>query len=78
MWWRIEGLTRKSQKPIVDALAQNMPILDTANWIDPYGKDAVGWDYVSLLPGSRAATAKNIPENDTKHYSEAPKCKNNG
>jgi hypothetical protein len=47
-------------------LIDDLPILESANDLIPYS----GWDYYSLLPGSRAARADDLREDATKSYEE--------
>ena len=58
--------------PQPQPLVENLPILESANYLSVYG----GWDYFSLLPGSRAseAIAKKLEEDDTKNYIDLKKC----
>jgi hypothetical protein len=56
-------------EPKSQLLVDNLPILKSANRLSPY----VGWDYYSLLPGSRASGAKDLPEDATMHY-PGPDC----
>jgi hypothetical protein len=56
-------------------LVEDLKILETANWITPYGEGkSIGWDYFALLPGSRATSNKPVPEDTQKHYAEPQEC----
>ena len=70
-WWVGRSVSATGSQSLVD----DMPILDTANLLSPYGKGTnIGWDYVSLLPGSRASRTKDLREDATKHYDELEQC----
>jgi hypothetical protein len=70
-WW----LGASGGGTITQSLVDDMPILNTANLLSPYGQGgSIGWDYVSLLPGSRASSAKDLPEDATKYYDELEQC----
>ena len=69
--WLLAG---RGGEPTTQVLVDNLPILDTANLLSPYGKGSIGWDYVSLLPGSRATTIKHLREDTTKYYTEPEPC----
>jgi hypothetical protein len=76
-WWVLGWLTSGSKtESVTQQIADDLPILTTANWISPYGKGNVGWDFVSLLPGSRAARSQGLNEDATKHFIEADVCRN--
>jgi hypothetical protein len=71
--WRVAG---SRDGTISQSLVDNLPILARANSLSPYGQgDSIGWDYISLLPGSRASRAKDLPEDETKYYTEPEECR---
>jgi len=56
-------------------LVEKLMVLDTANWMSPYGRGkSIGWDFYSLLPGARATSDQRVPEDTKKHYAEPPEC----
>lgn len=64
-FWEGGSEVDQTSQPLVD----NLPILKSANYLLVYE----GWDYYSLLPGSRASAAEGLPEDATKHYPD-PGC----
>jgi hypothetical protein len=57
-------------QPLVD----NLPILESANDLSLYGEDYLGWDYYSLLPGSRASRAEDLKEVWNKEDGDFADC----
>jgi hypothetical protein len=56
-------------------LVERLTILESANWISPYGRgESIGWDFYSLLPGARATSKKPVAVSTQKHYSEPAEC----
>ena len=57
-------------------LIDDLPILESANHLSPYSANHLsphnftGWDYYSLLPGSRAYRADDLREDATTSYEE--------
>jgi hypothetical protein len=73
--WSLEGSWDGAQP-----LVHNLPILENANYLSPYGANHLspdkypGRDYYSLLPGSRASRVKDLDEVEKKYYKEPEKC----
>ena len=74
LWWRLtgKGLETKRNVPLLD----NLTIQTSADFISPYGKGkSIGWDYFSLLPGSRSTQSDTPPRGDPEYrYSEESPC----
>jgi hypothetical protein len=63
------------QNPKTETLIERLTMLESVNWLSPYGEgSSMGWDFFTLLPGSRAANGMLIPEKTEKYYTEPPEC----
>lgn len=73
-WWRLTGVSSETERtlPLIDTLT----VQTTADFISPYGqRESIGWDFYSLLPGSRSEQDATPQRGDPEdRYSERPPC----
>jgi hypothetical protein len=76
--WRITG-AGGGESVQKSTLIDSLTIQTTADFISPYGEGkSIGWDFYSLLPGSRSTEAGPVRRGDPKfRYSEVSPCVNN-
>jgi hypothetical protein len=73
-WWRVTGAGSETKREMT--LVERLTLQTTADFLSPYGRgESIGWDFYSLLPGSRSTRDYIPPRGDPEHrYSEAPPC----
>jgi hypothetical protein len=73
-WWRLRRVGTEQKR--TEVLVERLVIQTTADFISPYGQgESIGWDFYSLLPGSRSTRDETPLRGDPEHrYSEKPPC----
>jgi hypothetical protein len=77
-WWRITGVGTQRQRTLT--LIDRLTIQTNVDFLNVYGPakpgENIGWDFFSLLPGSRSTQAGPVPRADPKYrYKEEPPCR---
>jgi hypothetical protein len=76
-WWRLTGLRSERERTLT--LVEQMTIQTTVDYLNVYGPtkegESIGWDFYSLLPGSRSLQGDTPPRADADdRYSEEYPC----
>jgi len=77
IWWRITGVGTKRERSMT--VIEKLTIQTTVDFLNVYGPthpgENIGWDFFSLLPGSRSTQGGTVPRADPKYrYEEEPPC----
>jgi len=76
-WWRITGVGTGRERSV--PLIERLTIQTNVDFLNVYGPtqegESIGWDFFSLLPGSRSTQGGSPPRGVLEHrYSEEPPC----
>lgn len=77
-WWRLSGLRSERERSMI--LVERLTIQTTVDVLNVYGPvqegESIGWDFFSLLPGSRTLQGGTPPRASQEvRYSEEDPCR---